>query len=73
VAVAQQDFDDPLAKVLDGMADRMEGRTSAGEDNFESSAERLDQAIRIYSVGKSTEALAVQIGAFVPFPAESKA
>lgn len=66
VALAQQEFDDRLAKLLDGMADRMEGRSPAGEDNFESSVERLDQAIRTHSAGKSPQALASQFWAFVP-------
>ncbi len=66
IATAQREFDACLANVLDDMADRMEGRSSAGEDNFESSVERLDQAIRTHSAGKSPDVLAVQLGAFVP-------
>jgi multidrug resistance protein MdtO len=46
VRVAQQEFDDNLAKMLEGMADRMEGKASQEKDNFEDSFERLEQTIR---------------------------
>jgi multidrug resistance protein MdtO len=39
VRVAQQEFDDNLAKMLDGMAERMEGKASQEKDNFEDSFE----------------------------------
>ena len=35
VATAQQEFDEALADVIDGMADRSEGKTSQGKDDFE--------------------------------------
>jgi multidrug resistance protein MdtO len=46
VRVAQQEFDDNLAKMLDGMADRMEGKAPEGKDDFEDSFERLEHTIR---------------------------
>jgi multidrug resistance protein MdtO len=46
VELAQQEFDAELAKVLDGMADRMEGRAPERKDNLERSFERLEQTIR---------------------------
>jgi multidrug resistance protein MdtO len=49
VRVGQQEFDDNLAKMLDGMADRMEGKASEGRDNLEDSLGRLEQTIRACS------------------------
>jgi multidrug resistance protein MdtO len=46
VRVAQQEFDDNLAKVLDGMADRMEGKAAQEKDTFEDSFKRLEQTIQ---------------------------
>jgi hypothetical protein len=37
VATAQQEFDEGLADVLDGMADRMEDKTLVERNGFESS------------------------------------
>jgi multidrug resistance protein MdtO len=63
VAAAQQEFDDRLANVLDGIADGVVGRPSVGNKDFGSSVERLDRAIRTYS-GESHE-LATTFGAFL--------
>jgi multidrug resistance protein MdtO len=46
VRVAQQEFDDNLAKMLDGMADRMEGKAPEEKDKFEDSFRRLEQTIQ---------------------------
>jgi multidrug resistance protein MdtO len=46
VELAQQEFDEELAKVLDGMADRMVGKVSERKDNLEHSFEHLEQTIR---------------------------
>src|SRR5713226_4977414 len=46
VRVGQQEFDDNLAKMLDGMADRMDGKASEGKGNLEHSFERLEQTTR---------------------------
>jgi multidrug resistance protein MdtO len=46
VRVAQRDFDDNLAKMLDGMADRMEGRAPQEKDTFENSFKRVEQTIQ---------------------------
>jgi len=44
--VAQQEFDDRLARMLDGMADRMEGKPTEGTDRFENAFESLEQTVR---------------------------
>src|SRR5258708_2129266 len=64
VATAQQEFDASLATVLDGIADRMEGRSFVEIEDFGSSMERLDRAALTYS-GKSHEVVAAQFGAFL--------
>jgi multidrug resistance protein MdtO len=46
VELAQQEFDEELAKVLDGMADRIVGKVSERKDNLEHSFEHLEQTIR---------------------------
>jgi multidrug resistance protein MdtO len=46
VELAQQEFDEEVAKVLDGMADRMAGKVSERRDNLEQSLERLEETIR---------------------------
>ena len=58
VAMAQQEFDHHLAITFDGMADRMEGKSSKGSDNLRRSVKSLDQTIRTYYSGKSHEVTA---------------
>jgi multidrug resistance protein MdtO len=43
VRVAQQEFDDQLAKMLDGMANRIDGEPTRTMDKFEDSFQRLEQ------------------------------
>jgi multidrug resistance protein MdtO len=64
IATAQQEFDNHLATALDGMADRMEGKSSAEDRNFESAVESLDQAIRTSNSGKAHELITTQYAAF---------
>src|SRR5208337_3670805 len=45
VRVAQREFDYKSAKMLDDMADRMEGKASPEKDNFEGSFEQLQQTV----------------------------
>jgi multidrug resistance protein MdtO len=65
VARAQQEFDKRLADVLDGMADRMSGKTSDRHNGFRFSVEDLEKTIQTYASGKSQEALAAQLGGFL--------
>jgi multidrug resistance protein MdtO len=46
VELVQQEFDEELARVLDGMADRVEGKASERKDNLEHSFEHLEETIR---------------------------
>src|SRR5207302_9403462 len=64
VAMAQQEFDHHLATTLDGMADRIEGKSSEGSDDFRRSLKSLDQTIRTYYSVKSHQ-VAHQFEAFL--------
>jgi multidrug resistance protein MdtO len=66
VRVAQQEFDGELAQKLDGIADRMEGKTPAREGKLEHSLERLEQTIRTRRSEEATGALAAQFQTFLP-------
>jgi multidrug resistance protein MdtO len=46
VRAAQQEFDDHLAKTLDGMADRLEGKPSEEKDDFEVAFNGLETVVR---------------------------
>jgi multidrug resistance protein MdtO len=46
VRMAQREFDNRLAKTLDGMADRREGKESERKDDFKDAFERLEQTVR---------------------------
>jgi multidrug resistance protein MdtO len=43
---AEREFDDRLARILEGMADRLEGRASQEKETFEDPFERLERTIR---------------------------
>jgi len=65
VARAQQEFDKRLADVLDGMANRMSGKTSDRHNGFRISVEDLEKTIQTYDSGKSQEAFTAQLGGFL--------
>ena len=65
VARAQQEFDKRLADVLDGMANRMSGKTSDRHNGFRISVEDLEKTIQTCDSGKSQEALTAQLGGFL--------
>ena len=71
VDMAQQEFDHYLATMLDGMADRMEGKSSEGSDIFRRSLKSLDQTIRTHYSGNRTK-WRLSLEHFFPCPAESK-
>jgi multidrug resistance protein MdtO len=63
--VAQQEFDNRLARVLDGMADRMEGTPPEETDRFEDAFERLEQTVRVYCSEERQELLTAEIQTFL--------
>jgi multidrug resistance protein MdtO len=65
VATAQQEFDEALADVMNGMADRSEGKTSQGKDDFEDAFEGLERTIRSYCSEGPQGLLAPELQAFL--------
>jgi multidrug resistance protein MdtO len=63
--VAQQEFDNRLAGMLDGMADRMEGKPTEGTDRFEDAFERLEQTIRTCCLERPPELLTAEMQTFL--------
>jgi hypothetical protein len=54
--VAQQNFDDSLAKILDGVADWLKGKASERKENLKDVFERLKRTVRS-SCSKETQGL----------------
>ena len=65
VATAQQEFDEALADVIDGMADRSEGKTSQGKDDFEDAFEDLERTVRSYCCEGPQGLLAPELRTFL--------
>jgi multidrug resistance protein MdtO len=66
VRLAQVEFDNQLAEVLDGMANRMAGRGSEVRENLEDSFKRLEQTTLTCCSELPKEAPAAQLAAFLP-------
>ncbi len=62
---AQQEFDNRLAGMLDGMADRMEGKPAQGTDRFEDAFERLEQTVRTCCSEEPQELLTAKMQTFL--------
>jgi multidrug resistance protein MdtO len=65
VRVAQQDFDNRLARLLDGMADRMEREPADGTDHFEGAFERLEQTVRTCCLEGPQELFSAEMETFL--------
>jgi multidrug resistance protein MdtO len=65
VRLAQQEFDDRLAEMLDGMADRMGDKAPHGEDHFEDAFERLVRTVRTCCSEGSQQLLTVKLQTFL--------
>jgi multidrug resistance protein MdtO len=63
--VAQQEFDNRLAGMLDGMADRMEGKPPQGTDRFEDAFERLERTVRSCRLDGRQELLTAEMQTFL--------
>jgi multidrug resistance protein MdtO len=62
---AQEEFDESLAMMLDGVADQMEGRTPVTGKDFEHSADRLSQTIQACCLEKPEEPLGSHLATFI--------
>jgi multidrug resistance protein MdtO len=63
--VAQKEFDDRLAIMLDGMADRMEGKPQEETDHFEDAFERLEHVVRTCCSEGPQELLTAEMQTFL--------
>jgi multidrug resistance protein MdtO len=65
VGVAQRAFDDELARALEAMADRIEGRPSSQAKLSEESLAHLERAVRAYDVPETQQKLASRFQALL--------
>jgi multidrug resistance protein MdtO len=65
IRVSQQEFDDRLVEMLDGMADRIEGKAPKEKENFKDSFERLERKIRACCSEEPQEELASKLQTFL--------
>jgi multidrug resistance protein MdtO len=65
IRAAQREFDDRLARMLEGMVNRLEGRAPQERVNFEDWFERLKREIRTCCLEEPSEALADQLQTFL--------
>ncbi len=65
IRMAQKEFDDRLARILDCMADRMEGKPSERKDDLNVAFERLEHAVRACCSGGPKESLSTELQAFI--------
>jgi len=65
VRVAQQEFDNQSAEMLGDMADRLDGKVSHENGNFEKSFEQLQETIRICCLQAPQKSLTVHLQTFL--------
>lgn len=58
VLSVQREFDEAFARILEGMADRLEGKPAEVEEDFNNSFRQLEQTVRIYAATASQPMLA---------------
>jgi multidrug resistance protein MdtO len=63
--LAQREFDEVLAKTLNGMADHMEDKAHGGLENLESALARLEEAVRNFRSYEAQEILAARLQTFL--------
>jgi hypothetical protein len=66
VRLAQQEFDECLAKVLEEMADRLEGKAAEKVERLETSLARLEELVNTCSSATAQGALAAHLETFLP-------
>ena len=63
---AEQEFDESLARALDGMAGRLEGRAYDGTQNLEAAFVRLKESVRNSVSAEASVALTANVKTFLP-------
>lgn len=72
VRLAQLDFDNQTANMLDGVADRLEGKSSVQEADLEDSRAHLDQAIEAFLSEHPQDPLAPQVQVYTRLSARAE-
>ena len=72
VRLAQQQVDDESAKILEAMADRLDGKPPRGDDKFEDSVEQLQQTVRSCCSEGPQESLTAQLQTFLTLSRNSE-
>jgi multidrug resistance protein MdtO len=72
VRLAQREFDDQTANALDGMADRIEGKTPAQATDLIKPLTHLDQAIQAFRSEHPKDTLAPHVQAYIPLSAKAE-
>jgi multidrug resistance protein MdtO len=62
---AQREFDEEFARILEGMANRLEGKPAEVRDNFNNSLQHLEQSVEIYAATESQTALATGLRTYL--------
>jgi hypothetical protein len=63
--MAQKEFDDRLARILECMADRMEGNPLERKDDLHDAFERLEQTVRACCSDGPQESLSAELQEFL--------
>jgi multidrug resistance protein MdtO len=62
---AQREFDEEFARVLEGMADRLEGKPVEAPDGIKDSLQRLEQSVETYTATGAQTTPATQLGTYL--------
>ncbi len=66
VETAQQEFDERMAGMLDGMAARIGGEAAGAKEDLEGSFERLEETVRSLLFGRTVHGETAYVSCFVP-------
>jgi hypothetical protein len=62
---AQREFDEEFARILEGMASRLEGKPVELRDNFDICLQHLEQGVETYAATESQTALATGLRTYL--------
>ncbi len=65
IHAAQREFDEEFARVLEGIANQLEGKPAEVRDNFNNSFQHLEQSVEIYATTESQTTLATGLRTYL--------
>jgi hypothetical protein len=65
VRSAQWEFDEQLARILEGMANRLEGKPAEVRDTLNNSLQHLEQSVELYAATESQTPLAIGLRTYL--------